>query len=136
MVNERTKVDENMYYRSINKSAASPARRDQTHGLTPPGHSGSIEPPSVEKVNEKDGREEEKGNQGGKDEGPEVKEGPQQPRYLFHNAASLEALTRKHNVCLFLRTFLFKPKTNRRWSFSLPSRNCKFRSGNRITNSC
>jgi hypothetical protein len=33
VVNERTQVDENLYYRAIKKEEAGSSRRDQTHGL-------------------------------------------------------------------------------------------------------
>lgn len=84
-----------MYFRSIDKSDAAPARRDQTHGITPA--SGQVAaPPQVLQIGEEEpprASDEDK-----KDEGPSKREMPKQPPYLFHNAQSLESLTRKHNV--------------------------------------
>ena len=89
VVNERTQVDENLYFRSIDKSNAAPARRDQTHGVA--STSGQVAaPPQLQQIGEEEPPRAE--------EEPSKREMPKQPPYLFHNAQSLESLTRKHNV--------------------------------------
>ncbi|CDZ98003.1 Serine dehydratase-like, alpha subunit [Phaffia rhodozyma] len=98
VINERTKVDENMYYRSINKSAASPARRDQTHGMTTDKIEGIAAPDELK--SEESQRAHEHTTTGQESGGPNEDKKKQQPKYLFHNAASLEALTRKHNLTI------------------------------------
>ncbi|KAG8903911.1 hypothetical protein FRB99_002568 [Tulasnella sp. 403] len=72
VVNEKTKVDENLYYRGIHKRDVDPARLSQTHGMTP-------------------------GETPTDDRSSSSLPTPSQPPYLFHSAESLLALTEKHN---------------------------------------
>jgi hypothetical protein len=93
VVNQRTQVDENLFYRAINKKEAAPARRDQTHGV-------QIDVPQLAPP-----QEDSSGS--GEGEGAAKKE-DKQPPFLFHNAQSLESLTRKHNVPLILSSSSLK----------------------------
>lgn len=91
VVNQRTQVDENLFYRAINKKEASPARRDQTHGIVQDGP--QIAPPQEALL--EDEPEPSAANEGESD-AQQVKN--KQPPFLFHNAQSLETLTKRHNV--------------------------------------
>ena len=72
---ERHEVDENLFYKGVDKHKVEPARLIQ-HSLS--------DIPLI---------------RGGEDGGPdEVPDDPYQPRYLFHSGDSLLALTKKHNV--------------------------------------
>ncbi|KZT56801.1 L-serine ammonia-lyase [Calocera cornea HHB12733] len=84
VVNEQTKVDENLYYKGLDKSRVDPSRLSQTHGLGG-HHEPPLEPPGTEE--ERDPGEE-TGGRGG------------QPTYLFHSGDSLLALTKKHNLTI------------------------------------
>jgi hypothetical protein len=78
-------VDENLYYRAINKDKTSHARRDQTHGLDdvalplPDDQSGSAPKPPTE--------------------GEKLK----QPPFLFRNGQGLLNMTRENNVRFVLK---------------------------------
>ncbi|KAK4048039.1 hypothetical protein OIV83_005073 [Microbotryomycetes sp. JL201] len=83
VINERTQVDENLYFRAVNKEDAPQSRRDQTHGLhnyaALPSPSSSQdaafdEPPSK----------------------PDVKP----PPFLFRDAQGLLRLTRQQNMTI------------------------------------
>lgn len=89
VVNERTQVDENLYFRSINKEDASEARRDQAHGL------GNKALPSLT-----DGTDSSSAESKSTSQPKPEKSG--QPPFLFRNAAGLLAMTKKHNVRLLL----------------------------------
>ncbi|KAG8682881.1 hypothetical protein FRC09_016462, partial [Ceratobasidium sp. 395] len=80
VVNDKTKVDENLFYKGVDKSKVDPARLSQTHGQDAP----ALSAPSEETSN------------------PEqliLGNFPSQvqPPYLFHDGASLLAMSRKHN---------------------------------------
>lgn len=75
-------VDENLFYKGVDKSRVDPGRLSQSHvaeaGSIPiqgPADSPTPEPAAAEKQTP-----------------------PLQPRYLFHSGNSLLAMTRKHNV--------------------------------------
>ncbi|GAA5989470.1 hypothetical protein JCM10908_000488 [Rhodotorula pacifica] len=99
VVNERTQVDENLYYRGIHKEEVDHIRRDQTHGLSPetlaaspaPALTGDTVPES-----EADGSAQK--------EGAGARGGggfPSLPLpYLFRNAAGLVRLTQQHNLTI------------------------------------
>lgn len=80
-------VDENLYYRAVNKDAASHARRDQTHGVdasvaalpAPSDSTASNAPPAEE---------------------PKSGDGLPQPPYLFSNASGLLSMTRQQNLTI------------------------------------
>ncbi|KAJ1306861.1 hypothetical protein OPQ81_007846 [Rhizoctonia solani] len=78
VVNEETKVDENLFYKGVHKHKVDPARLSQTHGQNLPLLSG-------------DGLASETSN--------ETSQSPSQsqPPHLFHNGASLLEMARKHN---------------------------------------
>ncbi|QRW03096.1 hypothetical protein RhiLY_02095 [Ceratobasidium sp. AG-Ba] len=80
VVNEKTKIDENLFYKGVYKSKVDPARLSQTHGqdtlsLAPPGEESSFQ----EQADDSRG------------------EFQSQPPYLFHDGASLLAMSRKYN---------------------------------------
>lgn len=78
-VNSETQTAENLYYRDLNPQNATPARRDQTHGL-----SDEDLPVSTSTT-----RGEKRGKSG---ESGEEKERSGQPRYLFSTAGELNRL--------------------------------------------
>jgi hypothetical protein len=91
VVNQRTQVDENLFYRAINKKEASPARRDQTHGIVQDGP--QIAPPQEALLDD------EPESENTEEEEPDSQQAKnKQPPFLFHNAQSLETLTKRHNV--------------------------------------
>ncbi|EMD38868.1 hypothetical protein CERSUDRAFT_92905 [Gelatoporia subvermispora B] len=71
VVNDKTKVDENLFYKGVDKSAVHGARLHQTHSLSEPSQDGQIPPPD-----------------------------PCQPPYPFVSGDSLLALTKKHNMTI------------------------------------
>ncbi|CAE6426254.1 unnamed protein product [Rhizoctonia solani] len=77
VVNEKTKVDENLFYKGVHKHKVDLARLSQTHGQDP---SPGINAPE----SATDG------------ENP-LLPSQSQPPYLFHNGASLLEMSRKHN---------------------------------------
>ncbi|KAM0749299.1 L-serine ammonia-lyase [Meredithblackwellia eburnea MCA 4105] len=81
VVNNRTQVDENLYYRETNKDDASKARRDQSHGI-------GAGTPLLAAPGEEDGAKAE-GSQKAK-----------QPPYLFRNAQGLLMMTQQHNLTI------------------------------------
>jgi len=72
-VNSETQTAENLYYRDINPQDATPARRDQTHGLTEDTPSPTANTTSTEREGEQGGRS-------------------GQPRYLFSTADELNKI--------------------------------------------
>ncbi|GAA6027130.1 hypothetical protein JCM8097_002415 [Rhodosporidiobolus ruineniae] len=99
VVNERTQVDENLFYRSISKAEVDPSRLDQTHGasatssssdspasapLPPPfGPTDLASAPRPSKIQACSGKEK-----------------SSQPPYLFRDAAGLLKMTQKHNLTI------------------------------------
>ncbi|KAJ3821872.1 serine dehydratase beta chain-domain-containing protein [Lentinula raphanica] len=78
VVNEKTKVDENLFYKGVDKSVVPPARLHQTHSLAEP----SLSPPSTEPSSLPQ-------------DNPEAG-----PPYPFESGNSLLALTQKHNMTI------------------------------------
>ena len=81
-MNEKTKVDENLFYKGVDKKGVDPGRLSLTHGSNAAPLLGA--PPS----------ETEAGSDGGASDAPNSN----QPRYLFHSAASLLSMAKRHNV--------------------------------------
>ncbi|KZS94390.1 L-serine ammonia-lyase [Sistotremastrum niveocremeum HHB9708] len=82
VVNDKTKIDENLFYKGVDKKKIDPARLAQSHSLSEPDH--SIGSP-------KD------------DDGTDFKvpaQDPNMPPFLFHSGDSLLHLTRKHNMTI------------------------------------
>ncbi|OCH91026.1 L-serine ammonia-lyase [Obba rivulosa] len=71
VVNEKTKADENLFYKGVDKSAVHGARLHQTHSMSDPVEDGPRPPPD-----------------------------PCQPPYPFVSGDSLLALTKKHNMTI------------------------------------
>ena len=81
MVNEKTKHDENLYYKGVDKHLVDPARLSQMHGL--------------------DGGQAEDGTSPGSlvnDTSTTASTTSSQPPYLFKSGDTLLAMTRQHNV--------------------------------------
>ncbi|KAF9268964.1 L-serine ammonia-lyase [Marasmius fiardii PR-910] len=74
VVNEKTKVDENLFYKGVHKNDVHGARLQQTHSLSDPTPSLSLETVSPPYV--------------------------QGPPYPFDSGSSLLALTKKHNMTI------------------------------------
>ncbi|GAA5958823.1 hypothetical protein JCM21900_003936 [Sporobolomyces salmonicolor] len=93
VVNERTQVDENLYYRGIHKQSVDHARRDQTHGLPRDKLllAGDMlpEPPASAKATD----------EGEKKEGEEKMES-KAPPFLFRNAQGLLNMTQQNNLTI------------------------------------
>ncbi|KAF8318724.1 L-serine ammonia-lyase [Clavulina sp. PMI_390] len=83
VVNEKTKVDENLFYKGVDKKGVDIGRLSLTHGA----ELGALPPPGSEAENTSSNTDEASQR--------EVK-----PRYLFHNAASLLAMTKRHNLTI------------------------------------
>ncbi|KAJ3767894.1 serine dehydratase alpha chain-domain-containing protein [Lentinula raphanica] len=81
VVNEKTKVDENLFYKGVDKSVVPPARLHQTHSLAEP----SLSPPSTEHSEPSSLPQ----------DTPEAG-----PPYPFESGNSLLALTQKHNMTI------------------------------------
>ncbi|KDN36912.1 hypothetical protein RSAG8_10531, partial [Rhizoctonia solani AG-8 WAC10335] len=82
VVNEKTKVDENLFYKGVHKHKVDPARLSQTHGQDLPLL--TVDAPGSETK--------------GENPRPAPPSASQsQPPYLFHNGASLLEMARKHN---------------------------------------
>ncbi|KAG9098095.1 hypothetical protein FRC06_006817 [Ceratobasidium sp. 370] len=79
VVNDKTKVDENLFYKGVHKNQVDPARLSQTHGQDVPALSAPLEASDQEQL--------ELGNFPSQS----------QPPYLFHDGASLLAMSRKYN---------------------------------------
>ncbi|CAE6487791.1 unnamed protein product [Rhizoctonia solani] len=77
VVNEKTKVDENLFYKGVYKHKVEPARLSQTHGQDLPS---TIDTPGPSITSEE-----------------LLSSSQSQPPYLFHNGASLLEMSRKHN---------------------------------------
>ncbi|GAB1518221.1 hypothetical protein RhiTH_001280 [Rhizoctonia solani] len=77
VVNEKTKVDENLFYKGVHKHKVEPARLSQTHGQDLPS---TIDTPGSSITSEE-----------------LLSSSQSQPPYLFHNGASLLEMSRKHN---------------------------------------
>ncbi|TDL23659.1 L-serine ammonia-lyase [Rickenella mellea] len=75
VVNDKTKVDENLFYKGVDKHLVEPSRLSQ-HSLIEPALIGD----------------------GNEDKRPPSD--PYQPPYLFHSGDSLLALTKKHNMTI------------------------------------
>ncbi|GAA5977814.1 hypothetical protein JCM11641_006081 [Rhodosporidiobolus odoratus] len=88
VVNERTQVDENLFYRSINKSTVDHARLDQTHGIDTALSAGSEEAILLPAVGDP------KALAAGEGRKPET------PQFLFRDAAGLLKMTQKHNLTI------------------------------------
>ena len=76
-MNSETQTAENLYYRDINPKDATPARRDQTHGLT------YDTPSPVDSSSEKEG-----GGRSG------------QPKYLFSTAGELNKICEETDLTI------------------------------------
>ncbi|THU88683.1 L-serine ammonia-lyase [Dendrothele bispora CBS 962.96] len=83
VVNEKTKVDENLFYKGIDKSAVHGARLHQTHSLTEPDHRPDAAPRVIESEQVSSALTEMTG-----------------PPYPFESGSSLLALTKKHNMTI------------------------------------
>ncbi|KAI0791612.1 serine dehydratase alpha chain-domain-containing protein [Irpex lacteus] len=76
VVNEKTKVDENLFYKGVDKSSVHGARLSQTHSLSDPTGTSHVDRETL-----------------GEDE-------PAPPPYPFTSGDSLLALTKKHNMTI------------------------------------
>lgn len=82
VVNDKTKVDENLYYKGVDKSAVHTARLHQSHSVTEPGH--AIQNSSATSSNLPGASESDEGL----------------PPYPFTSGDTLLALTRKYNMTI------------------------------------
>ncbi|KDR67939.1 hypothetical protein GALMADRAFT_257430 [Galerina marginata CBS 339.88] len=83
VVNEKTKVDENLFYKGVDKTKVHGARLHQTHSISDPEH----HVPLIDSQ----GTEAQKPNDG---------EGDEHPPYPFDSGNTLLALTKKHNMTI------------------------------------
>ncbi|KDQ19049.1 hypothetical protein BOTBODRAFT_103013 [Botryobasidium botryosum FD-172 SS1] len=81
VVNEATKVDENLYYKNVDKEQVDAARLSQTHGAEEPSDTSPLDSVFGDSASESAPR----GNQ---------------PPYLFHSGDSLIAMTKAHNLTI------------------------------------
>ena len=81
------KVDENLFYKGVDKHLVEPARLSQHHSLSEATGDGRERVGKAETLNED--------------------EKPMQPPYSFHSGDSLLALTKKHNVNHGFSLFFF-----------------------------
>ncbi|KAF8325870.1 serine dehydratase alpha chain-domain-containing protein [Cantharellus anzutake] len=88
VVNEKTKVDENLFYKGVDKSQVSLSRLSQNHGL---GSTPLLGAPGSEDA-VKDGKSSLSES--------ETRAKTAQPSYLFHSGASLLSMARKHNLTI------------------------------------
>ncbi|KAK4049106.1 hypothetical protein OIO90_005576 [Microbotryomycetes sp. JL221] len=90
VINERTQVDENLYFRAVNKQDAPQSRRDQTHGL---GNVAALPSPDESSTSSS--------NQGTTkfDDSPS-KPDVKPPPFLFRDAQGLLKLTRQQNLTI------------------------------------
>lgn len=86
-------VDENLFYKGVDKSRVDPGRLSQSHGMESDAAGLLIEDPSKPATSKPTPSE-----SATKGPNPDT---PLQPRYLFHSGNSLLAMTRKHNVGSF-----------------------------------
>ncbi len=107
VVNEKTKVGENLFYKGVDKRAVHGARLHQTHSLTDPAtHPTSIHSPALETgaLSTNDDEAQNTSVMAGRT--PDPMDEPfdpeaEHPPYPFVSGNSLLALTHKHNVrCL------------------------------------
>ncbi|KAK7445476.1 hypothetical protein VKT23_014894 [Stygiomarasmius scandens] len=84
VVNENTKVDENLFYKGVDKTAVHGARLHQTHSLTEPDHSS--DPDAVPRASDSQMSSAITEVTG--------------PPYPFESGSSLLALTKKHNMTI------------------------------------
>ncbi|KAG5653324.1 hypothetical protein H0H81_001064 [Sphagnurus paluster] len=82
VVNEKTKVDENMFYKGIDKTTVHEARLHQSHSVSEPSDKDAVRDEHVAPV----------------DPTKNGDPGASHPPYPFSSGDSLLALTRKHNV--------------------------------------
>ncbi|KAM0787832.1 hypothetical protein ACM66B_003886 [Microbotryomycetes sp. NB124-2] len=85
VINERTQVDENLYFRAVNKEDAPQSRRDQAHGL---GKLAALPSPASEVDSS--------AATGDSPSKPDVKP----PPFLFRDAQGLLKLTRQQNMTI------------------------------------
>ncbi|KIK61547.1 hypothetical protein GYMLUDRAFT_42544 [Collybiopsis luxurians FD-317 M1] len=98
VVNEKTKVDENLFYKGVDKSAVPPARLHQSHSLTEPDY-GSLPSSSAASAFAEAETNSTSENSDSINERAEVGE-VAGPPYPFESGNSLLALTRKHNMTI------------------------------------
>lgn len=84
VVNEKTKVDENMFYKGIDKTTVHEARLHQSHSVSEPSDKDAVRDEHVAPV----------------DPTKNVDPGASHPPYPFSSGDSLLALTRKHNMTI------------------------------------
>ncbi|GAW08126.1 l-serine partial [Lentinula edodes] len=87
VVNDKTQVDENLFYKGVDKSVVPPARLHQTHSLTEPTLNSPSPEPSPSS----------RSSQHNDDTIPNAEAGPPHP---FESGNSLLALTQKHNMTI------------------------------------
>ncbi|KXN89382.1 L-serine dehydratase 2 [Leucoagaricus sp. SymC.cos] len=105
VVNEKTKVDENLFYKSVDKKAVHGARLHQSHSLGDPlapllipgGEGETYEQVYPVSTTNEDKMDNEKG---GEREGNGTCNGQLEPPYPFDTGATLLALTHKHNMTI------------------------------------
>ncbi|KAF8582769.1 L-serine ammonia-lyase [Ramaria rubella] len=85
VVNEKTKADENLYYKGVNKNNVETARLSQMHGLNSPSikSASMTDPTDAAETSRR-----------------QAKAKPSQPPYLFSSGDTLLALTRKNNMTI------------------------------------
>ncbi|KAJ3809594.1 serine dehydratase alpha chain-domain-containing protein [Lentinula aff. lateritia] len=88
VVNDKTQVDENLFYKGVDKSVVPPARLHQTHSLNEPALSSPSPEPSSSSS---------RSSQHNNDTIPNAEAGPPHP---FESGNSLLALTQKHNMTI------------------------------------
>ncbi|KAF7370789.1 hypothetical protein MSAN_00712400 [Mycena sanguinolenta] len=94
VVNEKTKVDENLFYMGVDKKAVHAARLHQVHSLSEPEHSAAAEATTSSaavSAEEESGPEEEL---------EPSEPGPDAIPYPFWSGNSLLELTKKHNMSI------------------------------------
>jgi hypothetical protein len=89
-------VDENLYYKGVDKSAVHGARLHQTHSLSEP-LLDIIPSPGSESGTQSQGLEQDESQN---------RVDPGHPPYPFESGNSLLALTKKHNVCALFGSLL------------------------------
>ncbi|GAA5824056.1 hypothetical protein JCM11251_001503 [Rhodosporidiobolus azoricus] len=105
VVNEKTQVDENLYYRGISKSTVDHSRLDQTHGLSPSELGGdSASPSSVSLPSPSSSSDalplvQVNGQDTSVISSPIRGKSPHPP-FLFRDAAGLLKMTQKHNLTI------------------------------------
>ncbi|RDB20821.1 L-serine dehydratase [Hypsizygus marmoreus] len=84
VVNEKTKVDENMFYKGVDKRTVHEARLHQTHSLSDPTDNTTLSAPDREPTPDVNAIPEDSGH----------------PPYPFTSGDTLLALTKKHNMTI------------------------------------